>query len=140
MNEMLMLAVGLVVAVLIGALLLQKQKASKKQKAHNQEIRHILAIITEQVDEKRLKMYDQPEADNESTINKLRALSDFYPEDVVKDIEQIEALWLKLSEQLKEFTGHPVKSTIQASVLTTRAMKVADRISELVSSVNERLD
>ncbi len=140
MNEMVLLIVGLAVLVLASALLIHRQKATNRQKAYNQEIRHVLGIITEQVDQKRLKMYDQPEADNETTINKLRALSDHYPPEVVKDLEQIEALWLKLSEQLKEFTGHPVKSTIQSSVLTTRAMKVADRISELVDSVIERLD
>lgn len=139
MSEMVMLAVGCVVLVLLGAFIISKKKASKLQREHNAEIRRVLQVITEQVDQKRLKMYDQPESDNENTISSLRALAEFYPNDVAKDLEQIEALWFKLGEQLKEFTGHPVKSTIQSSVLATRAMKVADRICELVDSVNDRL-
>jgi hypothetical protein len=60
-----------------------------------------LEVITEQVDQKRLKkMYDQPEADNETTISSLRALSEYYPDDVAMDLEQIEALWFRLGEQL----------------------------------------
>jgi DNA primase catalytic subunit len=124
---------------LLCALIVHKKKASKLQREHNSKIRRVLEVITEQVDLKRLKMYDQPEPDNETAISSLRALSEFYPDDVAKDLQQIEALWFKLGEQLKEFTGHPVKSTIQSSVLTTRAMKVADRICELVDSVNKRL-
>ena len=138
MNEMLTIAAAVI--VVLGTFLFRNQKAKKRQRQHNHEIRRVLEVITEQVGQKRLKMYDQPEAENESTINSLRALSNFYPEDVAQDLEQIEALWMKLSEQLKEFTGHPVKSTIQSSVLTTRAMKVADRICELIESVNNRLD
>jgi hypothetical protein len=119
-----MLAVGGVVLALLCALIVHKKKASKLQREHNSKIRRVLEVVT----------------DNETAISSLRALSEFYPDDVAKDLQQIEALWFKLGEQLKEFTGHPVKSTIQSSVLTTRAMKVADRICELVDSVNERLE
>ena len=112
MSEMLMLAVGSVVLALLCALIIQKENASKLQREHNSEIRRALEVITEQVDQKMLKMYDQPEADNEATISRLRALSEYHPDDVSRDLEQIEALWFKLGERLKEFTGHPVKSTI----------------------------
>ena len=138
--EMLWILVGVVivaVALLAAVFLARARQAKRKEQV--KEIEYLLDRVSEAAKKRKTQLYDSLDAKENAALKALKELAGGAPVDISAEVEQIEARWARLSEQLAEFSNQSVQATLQSSVITTRAAMTAEDITQLVTSAKTKL-
>ncbi|MCB1691538.1 MAG: hypothetical protein KDI19_02175 [Pseudomonadales bacterium] len=131
--------IAVAAALAIGSLVYVASRRSAQQ-AHNREIVRVLRRVSREAGQRGIQATAADNAEAKAAIEELRAVKSRCPSGVVADVERIDALWTEMSTQLIAFTEQPPKSTLQSSLVTTRAMKMAEEIRIIAERVQHKLD
>lgn len=131
--------IAVAAALAIGSLVYVASRRSAQQ-AHNREIVRVLRRVSREAGQRGIQATAADNAEAKAAIEELRAVKSRCPSSVIADVERIDALWTEMSTQLIAFTEQPPKSTLQSSLVTTRAMKMAEEIRIIAERVQHKLD
>lgn len=129
----LVLMVGFVCFVLLN----RSRRAKRKEQV--KEIEYLLDRVSEAAKKRKTQLYESLDKKENTALSALKEIAGTSPVDISAEVQQIEARWARLSEQLAEFSDQSVQSTLQSSVVTTRAAMTADDITQLVTAAKSKL-
>tara|TARA_R110002072_G_scaffold1598_2_gene13533 strand:- start:8838 stop:9269 length:432 start_codon:yes stop_codon:yes gene_type:complete len=138
--EALVIVLGLVVLValiIIVVLVTRKKRAVRREQV--KEIEYLLDRVSEAATKRKTQLYESLESGENAALVALKVLVSTSPVDISAEVEQIETRWGRLSQQLDEFSNQSVQSTLQSSVVTTRAAMTADDIAQLAKAAKTKL-
>lgn len=139
MDVIMGVAVVIVVAAAI-AFVMFRHKAKVAERAEQiKELEHLLDRVSEAATRRKTQLYESMENTENAALISLKEMVVTAPVDISEEIDQIEARWSRLSRQLAEFSQQSVQSTLQSSVVTTRAAMTADDITEIVKAAKTKL-
>lgn len=130
-----------IAAVTAIAWLYSQQKRKHRLLDHHRDwITDAINTITTEADRKRQHLNAVPKIDVTATLEQLRGLVADQPGEIISDVEEMERLWNELTSILAEITQASPNSTLQNSVATARASKLANRIGELGQNILQGLE
>ncbi len=129
----------LLLFIVIASFLYQLRKNRLVKQERAKQVAYLLNRIAEAAGKRKTQLYQSLDEKENSALAALKELADDVPAEIKPEIDQIEAKWARLTEQLEEFSDQSVQSTLQSSVLTTRAAMTADEITSLVKSAQQKL-
>ena len=130
----------LIILLAFGIWFFRKRRKSEQQRSKdNRRVLEALNLVEQDVKEKSLHILKSPESDEESALDGLKSLVQYYPPGISEDVSAIEKLLHELSEQMEEFGEQSAQTTLQSTILTNKNIKVADKLFVLIESVRAKL-
>ncbi|MFT7243448.1 MAG: putative membrane protein [Candidatus Azotimanducaceae bacterium] len=139
MNTLIVLPALLAVATIVVVFVLFSRSKQGERREQVKEIDYLLDRVAEAAKKRKTQLYEALGSGENASLAALKIAAENTPENVSHEVRQIETLWARLSEQLAEFSDQSVQSTLQSSVVTTRAAMTADEITRLVAAVKTKL-
>jgi len=139
MNNLLILSAVLAIAIIVVVIVLINRSKRGARGEQVKEIEYLLDRVSDAAKKRKTQLYESLGTGENASLVALKIAAANSPIDISAEVQQIETLWTKLSEQLSKFSDQSVQATLQSSVVTTRAAVTADEITQLVSTVKAKL-
>jgi hypothetical protein len=139
--EVAYVGVGLVVlAVLVAAVVMMRRKQTRAQRLEQvKELHYLLDRVAEAAAKRKTQLYQSLDGKDSQILVTLKEVAQNAPVDISRELGEIDALWQDLSQQVSEFSEQSVQSTLQSSVVTSKAAQTARKINHLVTLTKTKL-
>ncbi len=135
------IALVLIVAVLAAGgfvwLRARRNKATRLEEA--KEIVYLLDRVVEAASKRKTQLYQSLDGKDNQALVALRQAADRSSINIDAELQEIDGLWRELSQQVGEFSDQSVGSTLQSTVVTSRAATTASKIAEVATRIKKKL-
>lgn len=135
------IALVLIVAILVAGIFvwLRSRRAKAVRQEEVKEINYLLDRVVEAAAKRKTQLYQSLDGKDNQALVALRQAADQSSINIDAELQQIDTLWQELSQQVGEFSDQSVGSTLQSSVVTSRAATISARISEIAQQTKKKL-
>lgn len=137
MTHIAVIAGLLILCAIVGIVWFRKNKAQRLEKS--KKIIYLLDRVDEAASKRKTQLYQSLDGQDNQVLNLLKEAAQSSPINITAELEEIDALWLKLSQEVGEFSNQSVQSTLRSSVVTSHAAQTSTQISKLVAAIKAKL-
>lgn len=141
MDFVIIIAVLIVVGLGAGVFWWLRNKQAKAARQEQvREICYLLDRVVEAASKRKTQLYQSLDGEDNQALAALREAAERSAIDIERELQKIDSLWRELSQQMSEFSNQSVQSTLQSSVVTSRAATTAAQISGIADQIKKKLD
>jgi hypothetical protein len=130
----------IIVAVVVAAIVMMRTKQTRAQRLEQvKELHYLLDRVAEAAAKRKTQLYQSLDGKDGQILVTLKEAAQSAPVDISRELAEIDALWHDLSQQVSEFSDQSVQSTLQSSVVTSKAAQTAHKINHLVTLTKTKL-
>lgn len=131
------LLIVVVVVIAIVAMRLKQNKVKRLEQV--KELHYLLDRVAEAAAKRKTQLYQSLDGKDNQLLVTLKEVAQNAPVDISRELSEIDTLWQDLSQQVSEFSEQSVQSTLQSSVVTSKAAQTAHKINHLVTLTKTKL-
>lgn len=139
--ELIVIVAGiLLLGVVVGVVLFTSAKKARAARQEQvKELQYLLDRVAEAAAKRKTQLYQSLDGQDNQILLSLKTAAESAPVDISAELSEIDALWRDLSQQVSEFSNQSVQSTLQSSVVTSKAAQTASKINQIVKDTKQKL-